>query len=347
MLLARFALILVGAAALAQAQTLRELATARGIRFGAAVNPALLNQPEYATALAREFNQAEPENAMKFGPIQPGVERYNFGPADQVVSFAIQHHMAIRGHNMVWHRQNPGWLMGEKDPAKLSAILRNHIQTVMGHFAGKIYAWDVVNEALLDDGSIRPTVWSNAPGIGLKGTDYIEQAFRWAHEADPKALLFYNDYDAEGLNAKSDAIYNLAKDLKMKGAPIDGVGLQMHLTLHPPPLAEMGANLKRLAALGLQVQITELDVRLPTDPTGHATQANLEAQARIYGDVVSLCLKYPACTAIQTWGVTDKYSWIPQEYHHTLGAALPFDENYKPKPAYGAIAQAFRSAAGR
>ncbi len=339
----RIALLFAASTVAVNAQSLGELSAARGIRFGAAVNPSHLDDPDYARTLSRQFNQVEPENAMKFGPVQPGTDTFNFAPADRLVSFADEHHMAVRGHTMVWHRQNPAWVLAEKDPAKLAAILHHHISSVIGHFAGQVYAWDVVNEAFVDDGSLRPTIWSNSPGIGLAGTAYIEQAFRWAHEADPKALLFYNDYDAEGINAKSDAIYRLAKDLKAKGVPIGGIGLQMHLTLHPPSMESMEANIARLTGLGLQVQITEFDVRVPVDADGHASPADLAAEARIYGDVVSLCLKYPLCTAIQVWGITDKYSWIPQEFHH-LGAALPFDAAYQPKPAYTAIEQALRAA---
>ena len=317
--------------AAAYGQPLRDLAEHRSVRIGTAVNPAVLGQAEYAATLAREFDQAEPENAMKFGPIHPEEARYNFEPADRVVAFARDHKMAVRGHTLVWHKQNPTWITnGGLSPEKLSAVLHDHIRTVVGHFAGQVYAWDVVNEAVNDDGTPRSTFWSAIPA-------YIEQAFRWAHEADPKAKLFYNDYSAEGMNAKSDGVFQLAREWKSRGVPIDGIGLQMHFTKKAPPVAAIEANLKRITDLGLEVQITELDVRVPVDENGVASTADLQAQAKIYGDIVAACLKFPKCTAIQTWGFTDRYSWVPRTYPGN-GAALPFDASYRPKPAYAAMA---------
>jgi len=319
---------------------LRELAESRGIRIGSAVNPAALkNDPAYAATLAREFNQVEPENAAKFGPVHPQEDTYNFEPVDSLVAFAKAHDMAVRGHTLVWHNQNPAWLTrGGFGPDRLAAILQKHIQTVAGRYAGQIYAWDVVNEAFEKDGTLRKTIWFDSPGIGREGTAYIEQAFRWAHAADPKALLFYNDYDAEGINAKSDAIYQMAKDLVAREVPINGIGLQMHLTLKPPLIADIEANIKRLTGLGLQVQYTELDVRVPL-VDGAASEDSLIAQARIYNDVAAVCVKFKLCTAIQTWGFTDKFSWIPGAYRG-MGAALEFDANYGAKGAWRSVAAA-------
>lgn len=318
-------------------QYLRDLADQRGIHFGAAAAPSHFGEPEYAATLAREFNQVEPENAMKFGPIHPSEKEYNFGPADSIVEFAQAHKMAVRGHTLVWHNQVAGWVRnGNFSPEQLSSILQEHIKTVVGHFAGKVYAWDVVNEAFDTDGSLRKTIWSASPG-------YIEQALRWAHEADPKALLFYNDYSAEIVNKKSDAIYKMAQDFKTRGVPLDGIGLQMHIGLKPGSLSSMEANLKRITDLGLQVQITELDVKLPIDASGVASPEALEAQAKVYHDIVSLCVQNPHCTAIQTWGFTDKYSWIPGA-NKGFGAALEFDREYAAKPAYKAIEEALQRA---
>ncbi|HTS25186.1 MAG TPA: endo-1,4-beta-xylanase [Bryobacteraceae bacterium] len=320
-------------------QPLRELAERRSVRLGTAVNPARLNEELYAGVLAREFNQVEPENGLKFGPVHPQPSEYNFGPPDALAAFAREHKMWMRGHTLVWHQQNPRWVTNSGyTPAQLSTTLREHIQAVVGHYAGQIYAWDVVNEAFNDDGSLRSTVWFDTPGIGLSGTGYIEQALRWAHAADPQARLFYNDYSAERVNAKSDAIYAMARDFRSRGVPLDGIGLQMHFTADPPPLASVEANLKRIVDLGLEVQITELDVRLPL-VNGQPDRESLDRQARIYHDIVALCLRYPRCSAIQTWGFTDKYSWIPGTFAGT-GAALEYDSNYQPKPAYEAIRNA-------
>ena len=254
------------------AQSLRQAADQRGIHFGAAVDPSHFSETAYTATLSREYSQAEPENAMKFGPIHPGVSTYDFSAADSIVSFAHANNMAMRGHTLLWHNQNPSWLTsGNYSPAQLSAILQSHISTVVGRYAGQLYAWDVVNEAFNDDGTMRSTIWYNSPGIGLTGTAYIEQAFQWAHAADPQALLFYNDYNGELSNAKSDAIYKMAQDFKSRAVPIHGIGLQMHLTTNTGSLSSMEANIKRITDLGLQVQFTELDVRLPVDSSGNAT----------------------------------------------------------------------------
>lgn len=335
-------LALLSLAALATAQTLRDLAAERGIRIGAAVDPSHLNESQYDYTLSREFNQLTAENAMKFEAIHPGIRTYSFNDVDALVTYGEKNQMAVRGHTLVWQNQNPAWLTeGTFTPAERSAILEDHIRTVVGRYAGRVYAWDVVNEAFLDDGKLRSTLWSDAPGIGLTGTGYIEQAFRWARSADPRALLFYNDYNAEGSGAKSDAIFHMVEDFKKRGVPIDGVGLQMHWSTSPSTLASIEANIRRLTDLGVQVQITELDVRVPIDAAGNATAESLATQAQIYRDMVGVCLKFAGCTAIQTWGFTDKYSWIPPVFPGT-GAALPWDAAYNAKPAYNAIATALR-----
>ena len=162
-----------------------------------------------------------------------------------------------------------------------------------------------------------------------------------AHAADPDALLFYNDYNAEGMNAKSDAIYEMLKELKAKGVPIDGVGLQMHTSAYFTPGAdEIRQNIQRLGELGLQVHITEMDVALPVDSNGNASARDLQRQADLYGQIASACRSHPGCTAFQTWGFTDKYSWIGWHSNGTEGAALLFDRNYLPKPAYRAVRNA-------
>ncbi len=192
-----------------------------------------------------------------------------------------------------------------------------------------------------ENGRFKDSPWYNQPGIGFagKGSAYVEQAFRWAHEADPHALLFYNEAEGEGMNRKSDAIYAMVKDFKQRGVPIDGVGLQMHIPQLDFDTVALGANIARLTALGLQVHITELDVSLPVDPSGNASMEDLQRQADVYGGVARACLQNPGCTAIQTWGFTDKYSWIGWHSHGSRGAALPFDRSYKIKPAYQVLLQ--------
>ncbi len=222
--------------------TLRDAGTAKNVIIGTAADPGHLGETPYAATLSPEFRQLEPENQMKFGPIHPrpgnDATAYEFSPADQLVALAQQHNMLVRGHCFVWHQQVAGWVTsgvasGKYGPAELNEILRSHISTVAQDYAGKVWAWDVVNEAFKDDGTLRSTVWYDAPGIGFagKGTAYIEEAFRWAHAADPSAKLFYNDYDTERINAKSDAIYAMAKDFRSRDVPLDGVGFQVHINL--------------------------------------------------------------------------------------------------------------------
>jgi endo-1,4-beta-xylanase len=323
-------------------QTLRDSAGRSGMLIGAAVNPTKLSESAYAATLAREFNMVEPENALKWRAVRPSRNTFNFGPADEVVVFAEAHKMKIRGHCLLWSEYNPDWLAkGSFTPAQLSKLLQRHITTVMKRYSGKVFAWDVVNEAFLANGNIEPSVWYDSPGIGLKakGTAYIEQAFRWARAADPKALLFYNDYDTEGLNPKSDAVYEMVKDFKKRGVPIDGVGIQAHiLTLDMKEISSLAANLARVTALGVQVHITEMDVGLRLDATGALLDhADLSHQANVYRFVATACLQQPGCTAFQTWGFTDKYSWIPGYTKGAKGKALLFDEVYAPKPAYEAL----------
>jgi endo-1,4-beta-xylanase len=252
--------------------------------------------------------------------------------------------MKVRGHCLVWGRYNPDWLtQGHFTSRQLSRVLHEHITRVMKHYTGQVFAWDVVNEALDENGNVRDSLWYNQPGIGLsqKGTAYIEQTFRWAHKADPQALLFYNEAEGEGLNRKSDAIYAMVKDFKRRGVPIDGVGLQMHLSMLdvdiPAVLANIAANIARLTALGVQVHITELDVSLPVTSDGQPRPRDLARQADIYRGIFRACLNNAGCTATQTWGFTDKYSWIGSHSRGTRGQALLFDRAYQPKPAYRAI----------
>jgi endo-1,4-beta-xylanase len=321
-------------------QGLRDSASSIGLLVGAAVRPSLFSEEAYAAALAREFNMVEAEDVMKWRAVRPNADTYDFQGGDEVVRFAQAHGMKVRGHCLVWDQYNPEWLMqGHFPPAQLSQLLREHITAMMKHYSGQVFAWDVVNEALNEKGEVKDSLWYNHPGIGLseKGTAYVEQAFRWAHDADPHALLFYNEAEGEGLNRKSDAVYAMVQDFKGRGVPIDGVGLQLHISQLDFDTAAIAANIARLTALGVQVHITELDVSLPLDSSGMARNEDLLAQATVYRHVTRACLQNPGCTTIQTWGFTDKYSWIGSHSHRTRGAALPFDRAYKPKPAYDAM----------
>jgi endo-1,4-beta-xylanase len=336
----RAAILLAAAVSTCPAQSLRQAADRDGILIGTAVRPAQLSEANYASTLAREFNMIEAEDAMKWWIVRPDRTHYNFGPGDDIVRFAQSHQMKVRGHCLVWGRDNPKWLRdGHFTTRQLSRLLREHIARLTKHYAGQVFAWDVVNEALDENGNVRDSIWYNHPGIGSagKGTAYIEQAFRWAHQADPHALLFYNEAEGEGMNRKSDAIYAMVKDFKRRGVPIDGVGLQMHVPALSLDIAAVEANIARLTALGVQIHITELDVSLPVDSGGAVGTEDLNRQASICRDIVRACLNKPGCTAIQTWGFTDKYSWIGSHSRGARGQALPFDRAYQPKAAYHAI----------
>jgi endo-1,4-beta-xylanase len=328
-------------APIACAQSPRQTAERADVLVGTAVRAPQLSEAAYASTLAREFSMVQAEDAMKWWVVRPEAATFDFRQGDEIVRFAQAHDMKVRGHCLAWGRANPDWLtQGLYTPAQLSQLLHEHIGKVMKHYAGQVFAWDVINEALDENGNLRDSLWYNQPGIGLagQGTAYIEQAFRWAHEADPHALLFYNDAEGEGLGRKSDAIYAMVKDFKHRGVPIDGVGLQMHIPDLAVDFAAIAANIARLTALGVQVHITELDVSLPLDSHGDPLHPDdLIRQADIYRGIVRACLKNSGCTAIQTWGFTDKYSWIGSHSRGARGRALLFDRSYQPKPAYRAL----------
>ncbi|MFD0207536.1 endo-1,4-beta-xylanase, partial [Saccharothrix carnea] len=306
--------------------TLRELAARHGLAFGTAVDlPTLAADAEYRAWVAAQFDTVTAENAMKWAALEPARGRYEWGPADALVAFAQANGQRVRGHTPVWHNQNPAWLV-DVPPDELGAVLKNHVQTTVRRYRGRIWQWDVVNEVFEDDGSPRDTVWLRALGPG-----YIADAFRWAHEADPDALLFYNDYEVEEVNAKSDGVHDLVRDLLRQGVPIHGVGLQGHLTADHAPLT-MRENLGRFDALGLRTAVTEADVRmaLPADPV------KLQAQANVYRTALRACLVTPGCLSFTVWGYTDRYSWVPGWFEGD-GAANILDENFAPKPACRAL----------
>jgi endo-1,4-beta-xylanase len=322
----------------AVADTLRALAQSAGILVGAAVDVDVLDKDRaYARLLAREFNLVTPENAMKFSVVQPERGRFDFTQADALVAFAEAHGMQVNGHVLVWHRQLPDWLtQGAFSPDELKAILREHIQTLVTRYRGRVASWDVAAEAVGEDGWLRETFWSR--GIG---PDYLDLAFRWAHEADPQARLRYNDYGGEGAGAKSDGIYALMLELHARQTPIHGVGLQMHLSAGDAPRArDVRINMERLAALGLETHITEMDVMLAMPPTA----TDLKIQATLYRDMLQACLALAPCRSFSTWGVTDRHSWIP-EHFPGHGAALLFGRDYRAKRAYHSIRQVLSAAA--
>jgi GH35 family endo-1,4-beta-xylanase len=309
-----------------QVDPLRDAARVSGKLVGAAVQSRLLSDGRYAAVLSRHFNFLTAEYEMKWEAIEPVRGSNNFAAGDAIVGYGQANGMQIKGHTLVWHGSIPGWV-NELSSTDLRIAFEAHIRAVAEHFRGRVYAWDVVNEAIADEGSgLRNTVFRQK-----LGDDYIAAAFRLAHEADPHALLFYNDYGGEGLNRKSDRIYDLVQGLRAQGVPIDGVGLQMHVSAAAPPLAaDVAANMRRLAALGLLVNISEMDVRIRDVPG--APQARLDLQRGLYHSIVGVCVAEPRCDAVTFWGFSDAHSWIDARFGPD--DPLLFDDDYNAKPAY-------------
>lgn len=318
--------------------TLRQLADRRGWLVGVAVDPSYLTNPQYTRLLEAEFNGLVAENAMKWRYLSAEQGQYDFSGADALMEYAVQHQMAVRGHTLVWDLGLPEWLtQSNLSRDEYKALLEAHITNLVGRYAGRILAWDVVNEPLDDQGQLRQNFWFQAIG-----PEYILLAFQWAHAADPDAQLFLNESYAEGMNEKSQGVYALVKGLLEKGAPVHGVGMQMHLRLENPPSSEdVAQNMQRLAELGLRVHITELDVRLQDAPG--SLDEKLAGQARVVGDMARVCLAAPNCDAFFTWGLTDRYSWIPG-ITGKEDEPLLFAENWQPKPAYWELYAALRDA---
>ena len=310
---------------------LRTLADRRGLRIGTAIDRGFRlggnDGTRFRGIVAREFNALTAENDMKHERIHPARTTYRFVSADSLVAFAEANSMRVRGHTLVWHSQLAPWLTsGTWTRDEATALLTDHIDNVVGHYRGRVVEWDVVNEPFNDNGSLRSGFW-----LDRVGRDYIELAFRRAAAADPNASLFLTDYNIEGVNAKSDSAFVLIRDLRARGVPIHGVGLQGHFQVGGVP-STLGANIARFAALGVKVHIVELDVRIPLP----ATPSLLQTQADNYREVIDVCLQSPACGLVTIWGFTDRDSWVPNTFPG-WGDALPFDSFYEPKLAYWAI----------
>ncbi len=296
-----------------RASTLGAQAAQSGRYFGTAVAAGRLGDSTYSGILDREFNMITPENEMKWDTTERSRGSFNFGPADQIVSHAAAHGQRMRGHTLVWHSQLPSWVSSITDANTLRSVMNNHITTEMNHFKGRIYAWDVVNEAFADGGSgqHRSSVFQNVLGNG-----FIEEAFRAARNADPAAKLCYNDYNIENWSdAKTQGVYRMVRDFKSRGVPIDCVGFQSHFGTGGPP-ASFQTTLSNFAALGVDVQITELDIA--------------QASPSAYTNTVKACMNTARCTGITVWGIRDSDSWRSGDN------PLLFASNGSKKPAYNA-----------
>jgi endo-1,4-beta-xylanase len=311
--------------------------------IGAAVSPAVLESA--GPLIARHYNSLTAENHMKPIELQPEEDRYTFDQADRIVDFARRHGMQLRGHTLVWHNQTPDWMFEDNsgNPASrelLLARMKSHIDTVVGRYRGSVYCWDVVNEAINDkDGELlRRSRW-----LELVGEDYIHQAYVFAHEADPDALLFYNDYH-ETVPVKRERMYQLVKQQLERGTPIHGIGLQAHWNIHEPTLEEIRVAIERFASLGLQIQITELDLSMFKNDDKRTdlkapTADMVELQEQRFEQIFKLLRSYKdVITGVTFWGAADDYSWLdhfPGKERRTW--PMLFDDQHEPKPGFWAV----------
>ncbi len=315
--------------------------------IGVAVSAQDLKNPTEAALILSEFNSLTPENAMKMGPIHPEENRYNWKGADSIVAFAQAHGLKVRGHNLCWHEQTPKWLFRDNagnlvTKEVLLKRLKDHITTVVNRYKGKIYAWDVVNEAIDDDSTkfLRNSLW-----FQICGEDFIAKAFEYAHEADPNAILFYNDYNTERPE-KRERVYRLLKKLVDAKVPINAVGIQAHWSVYEPRPEELVASIKKFATLGLKVQVTELDISIypweknrramrPGEPDAYTAELE-KKQADKYAEVFKIFREYRNVIAgVTFWNISDKNTWldgypVPGRKNYPL----LFDQNLQPKKAY-------------
>jgi len=298
--------------------------------------------------LKKHFTSLTTENVLKMAPVHPEENRYHFAPADSIADFAQANGIRFRGHTLVWHKQCPEWMFREKDGSRvgrerLLQRLKEHIQTVAGRYKGRVYAWDVVNEAISDNPS---ETYTRTPFYEIIGEEYIELAFRWAHEADPDALLFYNDYK-ETDSVKRRKIIQLVTDLKKKGVPIHGVGLQGHWSIFEPSAETLEATLRDYAATGLLLHITELDISVwPGEPQRREksekdaddsfTEERDRRQQEQYAIVFGKFRKYAdAIDAVVFWCMSDGHSWLNHwPVRGRNDHPLLFDRELNPKSSF-------------
>jgi endo-1,4-beta-xylanase len=313
--------------------------------IGVAVTPRDLKS-DAAPMIVREFKSMTPENAMKMGPIHPRENEYFWADADSIVAFAKRNKMKVRGHTLCWHAQTPNWMFKTESgdtvsKAVLLQRLKDHITTVAGRYKGSIYAWDVVNEAIDDNDSkyLRSTPW-----LRIIGEEFIAKAFEYAHAADPKAVLFYNDYNTEN-PGKRDRIFKLVKGLKDAGVPIHGVGLQGHWSVNNPSREELEKSITMFSSLGLQVQVTELDVSVYSgrqggqliqgrrDTTSTFTAEMEQQQLEKYKMIFDVFRQHKkALTGVTFWNISDRSSWLDGRGRKNY--PLLFNKDLQPKKAY-------------
>jgi endo-1,4-beta-xylanase len=323
---------------------------------------ALRRDAAYSELVKAQAGIVVAENEFKFASLRPSEMTFNFKAADEIAAFAAANGMKLRGHNFVWHRQLPGWFSGYVTAANAEQVLVNHIETVGGRYAGKIHSWDVVNEAVFPEdglpGGMRKSPWQEVlagDAFGVAGNTvpkYVEVAFRTARRVDPKALLCYNDYGIEGEDAGSEkkrqAVMGLLRGMQAKGIPVDGLGVQSHISAGGK--AMYGTGLRKMIAeargMGLKVLLTEMDVN--DRALGPEIAERDKAVAETYRSYLGMVVRDPAVIAVLTWGITDKYTWLNGEDSRADGAKerpLPFDAEMKAKLAVGGMRQGIGSRA--
>ena len=323
-------------------ETIRDLAKERGRFIGTILNSEWFNdaiEPEFEEIHKTQFNVVVAENEMKFDATVPRENEFNFTKGDKMVEYAQANGLRVRGHALAWHSQVPGWVnnySGQKE--KLLSVLKNHIDSVVGHWKGKVAEWDVVNEAINDDYNHD---WRSTGSVWYEGIgpEFLDSAFVWAHAADPDAELCYNDYAVEwGINEGSKAGFVLeqVKRWKANGIPITCVGTQTHIEIaHETTPQNVRAFAKALAELDVTLNITELDIGFPKGSAGKLTAADYEKQGHLYRQFMDVFLEEPNMGEFVIWGLTDAHSWLDEQQGKTEG--LLYDKQYKPKPAYDSI----------
>ncbi|KAI0262822.1 endo-1,4-beta-xylanase C precursor [Gloeopeniophorella convolvens] len=313
---------------------LNTVATGAGkVYFGSATDNPELTDTAYVAILSDNtmFGQITPGNSWKWDATEPSQGVFTFTQGDAILDLAQGNSQLLRGHNCVWYNQLPSWVSsGNFNASELSSIVANHCSTLVGHYKGDTYSFDIINEPFNDDGTWRSDVFYNT-----LGTAFVPTALNAARAADPSTKLYINDYNIEYAGAKATAMQNLVTSLKSAGTPVDGVGLQGHFILGEVP-TDLQSNLEAFSALGVEVAITELDIRM----TLPATAANYEQQKTDYQSVISACNAVTGCVGVTIWDYTDKYSWVPSTFSGQ-GAACPWDSTLLKKPAFDGIVAGF------
>ncbi len=348
-----------GAQPITGKRSLKAHAAAKGLLTGCAVDAAVLRSDEaYRNLLAEQYNIVVAENCMKWGGLRPTADTYSFDEADELVAFAETHGMKVRGHNFVWHESIPEWFETTVTKENARKFLTDHILAVGGRYKDRIHSWDVVNEAIQIKDGHPDGLRTSSPWMERLGPEYIDIAFRTARQADPRALLTYNDYgieyDNEEEERKRTAVLGLLRRMKAAGTPIDALGIQSHIKAGGKGGFGKGIGELMTVAheLGLQVFVTELDVN-DDDVASDEVDVRDREVANVYRDYLATVLRDPAVKAVLTWGVSDRHTWLNNAPTHQkkqpnrTQRPLPFDRNYAPKEAFFAMRDSFDAAKKR